>query len=175
MFIIVVDINHQIQIWIGDFVITYSLDNYITIKGKVNDQIVDYEGYLINPNKITGEASNNDLKYRGIDIEKETLRENLIEEDEKIKLYNYNKIAGVKYYYNEEEDNWFSLNNSGDRLQSENFKEENDAAQRYYEEAKEFTQIVLNEFGNLKTTDAVDKDGNKTVAGQNGWRRIWDF
>lgn len=57
-------------------------------------------------------------------------------------------------------------------MQSENFKEENDAAQRYYEEAKEFTQIVLNEFGNLKTTDAVDKDGNKTVAGQNGWRRI---
>lgn len=170
MFIIVVDINLNG----GDFVITYSLDNYITIKGIVNDEIVDYEGYLINPDKITGEASNNNLQYRGIDIVKETLRENLIEEDGTIKLYTYNKVAGTKYYYNEEEDKWFSLINSGDRKQSENFKEENDAAQRYYEEAKEFTQKVLNKFGNLKTTDAVDKDGNK-VADKNGWRGILYF
>lgn len=169
MFIIVVDINRHG----GDFVITYSLDNYITIKGIINDnEIVDYEGYLINPSYITVNASNTNVKYRGTDIEKEILRESLMENDESINSYIYNKISGVKYYYNEEEDYWFSLNNSGDRLQSEYFKIENDAAKRYYIEAKEFTNEVINKFGTLKTTDAVDKDGNKTVAGQNGWRRI---
>ena len=169
MFIIVVDINHHG----GDFVITYSLDNYITIKGIINDnEIVDYEGYLINPNNITVSASNNDVIYRNVVIEKEILSENLIEEDGATNPYTYNKISGIKYYKANDGNYWFSLNNSGDRLPSETFKDNSDAAQRYYEEAREFTQKVLNKFGNLKTTDAVDKDGNKTVAGQNGWRRI---
>ena len=51
MYIIVVDINQHG----GDFVITYSLDNYITIKGIINGNVVDDEGYLIDENEINVE------------------------------------------------------------------------------------------------------------------------
>lgn len=44
----------------GDFVITYSLDNYITIKGIINDNIVDDEGYLIDEINV----ENNRVTYK---------------------------------------------------------------------------------------------------------------
>ena len=47
---------------ITDVVITYSLDNYVTIRGKVGDKIVDLKGYLLSSVDEEGGY----FKYRGI-------------------------------------------------------------------------------------------------------------
>ena len=115
----------------------------------------------------------------GIEIAKENLKEYLLEEDGTTgNIYNYNKVSGTKYYKYLNSDNWFYINNKGMRenLISEKYNEDSTAAQLYYKKAKEFTNKVKGVSGeyhldNLKTTDAVDSNGNP-IATSNGWRRI---
>lgn len=102
-----------------DFVITYSLDNYITIQGKVNGAYENASGYLIDGITKNG----NNYVYDGI-----TYKENggfiyeengVIKEDNNpivskelivdpydssgaLKGYKYTKINGRKYYLDEE-------------------------------------------------------------------------
>ena len=62
----------------NDFVITYSLDNYITIKGIINEQYVSDEGYLIDGISVEIDGSGNEqVKYNDIMIEQECLSEYL--------------------------------------------------------------------------------------------------
>lgn len=119
------------------------------------------------------------LLINGIEITKENLKEYLLEEDGTTSnFYDYNKVSGTKYYKYLNSDNWFYINNKGTRepLISEKYNEESTAAQLYYKKAKEFTYKVKGLSGeyhldNLKTTDAVDSNGNP-IATSNGWRRI---
>ena len=59
-----------------DFVITYSLDNYITIKGIINNKAVNDAGYLIN--NCTGDIVDNIAEYRDIPIVTEDFQEYIL-------------------------------------------------------------------------------------------------
>lgn len=149
-----------------DFVITYSLDNYITIQGIINGKSVFDYGYLLdNVDTTSG------VKYRGVEIKgaetdgKERLEEYIVDSEVSVPTkYTYVKINGVKYYkddYNPE-DKWFSILNGTRYYTDEKFTETTKAGQEYYKKAKEFTEKVYgtgsNDYnlGTLKGSDAVE-------------------
>lgn len=140
-----------------DVVITYSLENYITVQGTSGNDIIDISGYLIDD--IT-QNTNGDIYYRGILIEEETLLSEYIGDGI---LYNYVKIDGVKYYNEPGTTNWFSVIN-GEKYVQSNFVNytSDDSAINYYKEALEFEDKLF-DYGllSLKTSDAVDSEGNK--------------
>lgn len=110
----------------------------------------------------------------GFEINSEILEENVMDNTGNMKLYKYNKINGVKYYYDEYvEHKWFSIKNGEKTYTSETFKQTNDAAIRYYKEALNFKNNVIIGYGlnNLTTDHAVDEHGNK-IASNNGWRKL---
>ena len=111
----------------------------------------------------------------GFRIEDEILEENVMDNTGLMKEYIYNKINGVKYYYDNVNDKWFSIKNGEKTYTSEKFRTSNDAAKRYYKEAMEF-RSRLNVYGlnNLTPQDAVDESGNK-IATTNGWRKLYNF
>ena len=147
-----------------DVVITYTLDNYITVEGYVNGTAEFRSGYLLD--NVTG-GSGGSVSYRGIPIySSETLREDLGiyqnsgDTSATIRQYRYIKMNGVKYYLDESTGEWFSILGGEKHVNADaNFKTTTDAGYRYYNEAKEFTTWVRNNLGNLKTSDAVDEDG----------------
>ena len=150
-----------------DVVITYSLDNYITIQGTANGKYINDAGYLIND--VTVNEAAQTVTYRGVTIGKEAqLYENLgIDEAPYTKSYPYIKINGVKYYFDADQNDWFQLLNGERRYSQGSIKlGENDMAYRYYKEAAEFKNRILNEYqlGNLKPSDAVDSNGQPLQA-----------
>lgn len=144
-----------------DVVITYSLDNYIQVEGIVNGKPESRSGYLLDNVRDSG----GNVSYRQIPITTENLSEKLIVSDDlNTQTYTYTKINGVKYYKDNSTGKWFSILN-GTRYDSEsaNFKTTNDAGQRYYKEAKEFTDWVSNNLGSLKSSDAVNENGTGKI------------
>lgn len=141
-----------------DFVITYSLDNYITIQGKIGEEWVNDGGYLMDNVTVLG----NDVSYREIPIEStENLKEHI---DATGTEYTYLKINGVKYY-KDTDNTWFSILN-GTKYKQPNFKEQSDSAIRYYAEANEFKNRILTKYklGDLTGNNAVDENGNPLMA-----------
>lgn len=150
-----------------DFVITYSLDNYITIKGIIGGKYVNDSGYLISNIQPCDDGM---YEYNGIKIEKETMLKEYIGENE----YPYIKISGTKYYLDEDGRKIFYLLNGKKTTQVDanvnidlyikyrNLIVENSSALRYYKEAYEFTDRVLTEYGirELKISEACDANGN---------------
>ena len=161
----------------NDFVITYSLDSYITVQGKVNGGYVNESGYL-----LTGVTKSGDTySYRGIEITEESSmlkqyiyeeganvnlggtqvtieadknNNNSIEDNEKVNVgainqYPYKKVNGVKYYLGEG-DKVFSVINEEKYMQTDMQESDittNDLGKQYYMEAFEFTNKVLNTWG----------------------------
>lgn len=152
-----------------DFVITYSLDNYITIQGIINDEPVFDYGYLISNCSKVRDRDDCAL-YRGITIEQENLREKIGNTD-----YTYIKINGVKYYKENNSSEWFSYLN-GQKYKQQNFNEKSKAAVKYYSDAADFRDRMkryrLNE---LKTSNAVDEEGKKINTEIFGDYNIFDF
>ncbi len=161
----------------NDFVITYSLDNYITIQGKIGGNWVNDGGYLLD--NVGGDGAT----YRSISIEQaETLKEHI---DATGTEYTYQKINGVKYY-KDTDGTWFSLLN-GTKYKQPTFKDQSDAAKRYYKEANDFKNRIKNiyklegltankavdENGNLLM--ALDENGNPTSTPKFGNDKIFDF
>lgn len=72
----------------SDFVITYSLDSYITIQGMVNGELVNKSGYVLTGADFNG---NDITTYRGVTIEKEN--GDLLQENVYIEDYNDNKVG----------------------------------------------------------------------------------
>lgn len=149
-----------------DVVITYSLDNYITVKGIMGSTAVNKAGYLID--NVT---TNGGIKYRGVNIDTEknlqenvaTYNENSIENNG-ITTENcrYTKINGVKYYTNDNGNSWFSILN-GEKHQQSNaiYSTENKSGQLYYEEAKAFTEWLRSTpLKDLTTAYVVDEEGH---------------
>lgn len=154
-----------------DVVITYSLDNYITVKGTINDKGVNKAGYLLN--NITEDASGN-VQYRGVNIPTEKLTQTnseFINNNDTVAtegIYTYNKINGVKYYTKDNGNTWFSiLNGTKYEQQNTKYKLDNNAGQMYYEDAKEFTDWVQNNLSSLTPMDAIDEEGNKLAQNSN--------
>jgi len=149
-----------------DVVITYALDNYVTVQGKINGEYVNKSGYLIDNLKNYGEI------YNGVVIQEEALKENLGEE-----VYYYAKINGTKYYL---KDNCIVCNSNGSlEIKAKEGEPEfdtwksliinNDSAKQYYKKAYEFTNWFKNQTSlrNLKYSDAidevVDEEGKTTI------------
>ena len=154
-----------------DVVITYSLDNYITIQGTANGKYINDAGYLINDVQVNGST----VTYRGVTIEPEAQLYEYVGEE----VFPYIKINGAKYYYDASQNDWFELFN-GERLYGQGpfTLGNNDMAYRYYKEAAEFRGRLLNEYGlgELTASDAVDSEGNKLqgITDEDG-NMIYDF
>lgn len=162
-----------------DFVISYTLDNYITIQGVVNGKYVNESGYLIDTDKIEMFRSlTGFVKYKGVQMH---VKENILQENVGSIKYKYHKINGTKWYYDDNladgydgenyDYQWFYLLN-GQRIYDTSKKDtlspENEwAAYHYYANANLFTHHLIDKYGlgNLKPTHAyeviINKDGNK--------------
>lgn len=144
----------------NDFVITYSLDNYITIQGIIHVNGVKkwvYDaGYLSENISVSGD----NVSYRGVNIGEGLLRENISNTEE----YPYIKLNGVKYYINAD-GSCFSILNGEKYPQGEINLNNLAPAKEYYKEAYEFTNRVLRDYGlaDLSSSDAVDENGQKTL------------
>ena len=151
-----------------DVVITYSLDNYISIKGLVDGEYWNKSGYLIDGIKMNPDGT---IEYNGIKIDKkQILKEKLPEIGTRgsegylnVGEYKYIKYNGTKYYLDDKDEdennhrviyflngNLMELkqtNNSITESAYESFKkkiEESDSAYNYYKKAYEFTEKIKN-------------------------------
>lgn len=146
-----------------DVVITYSLDNYITIQGMVNGNYEYRYGYLLDniEGSYTTISGGDEVTYRGIPIEHEQLTE-YIDENYSTAEKQYVKINGQKYY-KENGGSWYSLLNGEKNTQGVSYGNENKSAKQYYKEAYDFSKWVNNNLGDLNANDAVDENGDEVV------------
>ena len=177
-----------------DFVVNYTLDNTITIYGIVNNQYITKSGALINPNLIdensiktiqyqykdnVGNMHNHEyvtsIKYDGINIESEILKEQLIilnDENELLKeeyeyvMYNNKKIykdskgyfwnsTNKKQYIQDIETLSFANNMTKDGHLYSN------SAPQYYADAYDFSKWVNTNLDNITQDNAVNTEGNR--------------
>lgn len=146
----------------NDFVITYTLDNYITIEGTINGDYVYKSGYLLNGITKTG----NNYEFDGVEF-----KENDVEQMKEYigdKEYPYVKIDGTKFYLDESgKEKIFYLDSAGNhqiQAESGNSPETywlyywaittNKSAYTYYKNAYEFTKWVIDNIGNLSSDNA---------------------
>lgn len=152
-----------------DFVITYSLDNYITIQGTINNKWVNDAGYVIDTNNI--EIKDGTLKYRGNIISRETIFKEYVGKNK----YPYQKVNGIKYYYDEnhtdsqghQNPKWFSLINGKKVYNNVNYDLHYDySAYNYYRDAYNFTNRLINiyQLEDLRPSDAVEAYNASTNA-----------
>lgn len=162
-----------------DFVITYSLDNFITIKGLITikgetkPEAVNISGYLLD-NIETNEVDQ--VSYRGVEIKKadDLSKEVVCDESGNTGRYRYTKIRGTKYYILDEQKlaegkgKWFSFLNGKKHIQSTiptgdtSIEDGKKVAQNYYIKAYQFTNLVRDvyDLDNLTGANAVDENGN---------------
>ena len=158
-----------------DIVITYALDNYITIQGTVDGvNYINESGYLIDGIQINGD----EIKYNGIVIQNESLKEYLpLPGSNANTAYPYAKINGTKYYIANINgiDSIVYLSNGTVTVQCKktaNYPDDqyaeyeklinnNNQAKEYYRKAKEFTDKVKNilNLTSLTYADACDANG----------------
>lgn len=160
-----------------DVIITYTLDNYITVYGTINGESVNKSGYLIY--NCSGNGTDT-ATYRGIAINPEAdLTEVSVDYENGNPITNssivqtskkkYVKVNGVKYYNSNGE--WYSILNN-ERYKQGNFKDTNNSAVKYYSEAEEFKNWLYSKgLLELKTSDAVDENGNQLYKNEE-WRRL---
>lgn len=151
-----------------DVVITYTLDNYITIQGKVNGESVYKYGYLLD-NIIVNSDS---VAYRQISIDEEVTEEFVDSTNKR----QYVKINGVKSY-KENDGSWYT-NLNGEKIRDSNHGNTNKSGKQYYIEAYNFTNWVKNNnIAKLTPQDAVYENGDKfdskgkSIADNLGWRQ----
>lgn len=179
-----------------DVVITYALDNHITVQGMIGTEYVNKSGYLID----NIETNDDSVIYNEITIKTEALKENIGGE-----ILSYAKVNGIKYYllkdYLEEQNIEGILEKKDCIIYFLNgrpiiqYKEGdtdfsywknkiiyNDSAVQYYRDAHEFSEwFRASELKNLEYGHAVDEvindDGTTTMT--NVWdgntTKIFDF
>lgn len=147
-----------------DVVITYSLDNYISIQGTVEKDgqavAVSKYGYLLS----NVENKNGGVSYNDIQIESENILKESVCVDGQINEYSYVKRNGVKYYksQNDNDNKVFNVVNGKSVVQNNfNFPEEDDSAKNYYLESLEMKEFITTYLNDLKVSDAVDVTGSK--------------
>lgn len=161
-----------------DVVITYALDNYITVQGIMDEdgdgsvEYVNKGGYLIDNINATAHG----VWYNGIEIEAEQLKENVGGN-----AYQYVKRNGTKYYLVGNQ--IVSISNGeiikqcsqGDSSYIEwvNLINNNTYAQQYYKDADEFTEwFKSTNLVNLTYNDAYDEVINEDT-GETNIQQIW--
>lgn len=162
-----------------DVVITYALDNHITVQGTIGEKYINKEGYLID--NIT--YNDTELKYNGVEITKENTKEYLpLKQDG---TYSYVKLEGKTYYLDEDNqkirarlnENTLTVQYKAGDSEYENavqfIKNGNTLARDYYIDAYNFTNwFKSTELINLRYSDAIDtiveNDGNI-----NSQEKVW--
>lgn len=154
-----------------DIVVNYTLDNYVTIYGtdKTGNYGV-YGGYLIDPNSVF--LSGGQPTYKTPDginvvIQQETLKE--VNADS----YNTNQLVEYVYFkdvddkptkaYKNPNNTWFTYNIDGtnkidvtDQVKAQLGNNPKDtSAIKYYNEAKTFTQMIQDKFGDITLNDIL--------------------
>lgn len=169
-------------------IINYTLDNEITVYGDFGNGYETKSGYLIDPTKVTEiNDSNKTLKYDGILVEPEVLTEHLItvnndetttEGDYSYIIYNNKKVYketirngntdNMQYFWY---DNYKKTYLAGEQVNLEKYIKNNNvgfksiSAYEYYKSAKEFSEWVNNNLGNITQKDVIktDSNGNSTI------------
>ena len=169
----------------NDFVVNYTLDNSITIYGKVVNEngVAEYvtkSGTLINPSLVT-DIKEKSLNYNGIVIEPEILSEQLIilsDSGNPIKKeYEYTVYNNQKIYLDKENNEYFRyVNNQKQYItESDSNKDEKvflknwtydghlhcNSAIEYYANAYNFSTWVDSNLSGITQANAVDAEGNK--------------
>ena len=165
---------------LNDFVITYTLDNYITIQGKINGTYVYDYGYLYGISDTRNDNNGTIFKekvsggediywYNGVKFEKGDKEE--LQEYVEDNLYSYVKINGKKYYlkkgknenaeifYIEKngEKNYSQFSTPEDKQKAYNAIKGNISAYEYYKNAYEFSERVLTNKTQSQLSNPRDK------------------
>ena len=162
-----------------EYIITYSMDNYVYVDIFDGEKHIAQSGYLINGITKSGDKYTFDgITFEPVkkDIKEtyESLREYVRIDDNEKRMYNYVSIDGTKYYYDnnntedKKDDYIFYIDEQKEKhrqvVSRENNEAEfdaylnkmlyNDSAYLYYKEAYEFTTWLL------KTGKKIDIDGD---------------
>lgn len=167
-----------------DFVVNYTLDNSITIYGKVKEKIngreeinyVTKTGTFIDYSKVTNiREDGKGLEYDGIKIEPEILKEQLVILDENNNPYRveceYTTYNSQKIYYDGA--NYFLYDS---RYKKQDFSDvkmwefvrtwtynghlHSNSAIEYFKKAKEFSEWVHENLSTITQQDAKDENGS---------------
>ena len=165
-----------------DVTITYSLDNYIQVQGyvEVNGQkrTVSKYGYLLSNVEVNGD----NVKYKGVQIDTETLSENVYVDGQYKENLQYIKRNGTKYYT--DGTRVFSVMNGKSVAQETGITvkeiQNNNNAKEYYKEAKDMENFVNQYLSDITTNDIVDiETGKKYTDGKSPYYsingKIFDF
>lgn len=113
--------SEKIKLTSVDVVINYTLDNYIKIYGKVDTEYIRKEGYLLNTDDIEiFDLKINNLKYKGNEIQKEKLNENIAYKnstevvENQLSKYIYDKDKN-KIYHDESSDRAYLIDNNNNK------------------------------------------------------------
>lgn len=173
--------SREYEIGNTDIVITYSLDNYISVQGYINGEYVNRSGYVITPGNVVGNYKNDKnssgnnlngtIKYRGNNINDGRISEKVyyLRESQQGTTsisgsnsgYNYIKMNGVKYYQESKGSYFTVLNGNRHEVPDENEPEQvvgfgannNKSAKQYYYEAKEFSEWLISKLGSLQASN----------------------
>lgn len=171
----------------NDFVVNFTLDNFISIYGTINGKYVTKSGYLINTNDWDARANT----YKGAFIqEKETLKEYLkfvngttgnIKDGE----YSYIVYQNQKIYYEGNTYFWYNQGEAhtidGEETRkkiSEQIRKQTTSARDYYQEAYNFSKWVTENIGDIKQEHIIASDGKtggKGLEFDSGNNKIFDM
>lgn len=142
----------------NDIVITYSLDNYIAIQGKIGGKTVSKYGYILSDINI---SSDEEVIYKGITINTENGYTENVMVNGTVGTYKCIKKNGTKYYWDDSNQKAFSVLNGKRIEQSGISKDEftnNKNAVNYFREAYEMKNYIENTtfLRELSTNNIVD-------------------
>ena len=142
----------------NDIVITYSLDNYIAIQGKIGGKTVSKYGYILSDINI---SSDEEVIYKGITINTENGYTENVMVNGTVGTYRCIKKNGTKYYWDNNSKKAFSVIN-GKKIEQNGISNDefdnNKNAINYFREAKEMNDYIKNTpfLNNLSTKDTVN-------------------
>lgn len=142
----------------NDIVITYSLDNYIAIQGKIGGKTVSKYGYVLSDITI---ENDNEVTYKGITINSENGYTENVMVNGTVGTYKCIKKNGTKYYWDDNSRSAFSALN-GKRIEQSGISIDeftnNKNAINYFKEAKEMMDYIKNTpfLSELSTNNIVD-------------------
>lgn len=178
-----------------DVVITYALDNHISVQGIINNEYVNKDGYLID--NIKYDETNNNVTYNGIEIQTENVKQYLPlgQGDD---IYDCIKLNGTTYYLDSTKERVIArLNDTTLTVQCSKSKNKdefekweeiiknNALAKDYYIDAYNFTKWVkssgLQDLTYANAYDNIMNDDGNIVDNQQLWnddrstKKIFDF
>lgn len=162
----------------NDFVVNYTLDNTITIYGKVNGNYVTKSGTLINPDLVEVKSDKLVIYDKEILIEPEILKEQLIILDDNNVIaptyYEYVIHNNKKVYYDGNDKYFWYNNNKKQYITDINTLEfvknwtydghlHSNSAIEYYTKAKDFSNWVNDNLKGITQQNAREIDGETTI------------